>query len=168
MATVTLKGNTIHLAGELPRAGAKAPAFRLVKQDLSEVSEANCAGKTTILLTIPSVDTPVCATETRKFNEKATAIPGVTVLVASSDLPFAIKRFCAAEGIANVHPVSDLRDRDFGRRWGVAITDGPLAGVTARAAFVIDGDGIVRHAELVPEIAQEPNYDAILAAARGS
>lgn len=167
MATVTLKGNPFPLAGDLPQKGAKAPAFRLVKQDLSEVTNADLAGKTTVLLTVPSVDTGVCALETRKFNEKATSVPGVTVLVASADLPFAIKRFCAAEGIANVHPVSDLRDRDFGRRWGVAIADGPLTGVTARAAFVIGADGTLRHVELVPEIGQEPNYDAILAAARG-
>lgn len=167
MSTVTLKGNPVHLAGTLPAKGAAAPDFTLVKQDLSVVTKKDLAGKTVILLTVPSVDTGVCALETRKFNEKATSVPGVTVLVASSDLPFAIKRFCAAEGIANVHGVSDLRDRDFGRRWGVAIADGPLQGVTARAAFVIDGAGNLRHVELVPEIGQEPNYDAILAAAKG-
>ena len=167
MATVTLKGNTVHLAGTLPAKGAAAPDFTLVKQDLSAVSKKDFAGKTVILLTVPSLDTGVCAIETKKFNEKAAALPGVTVLVASSDLPFAIKRFCAAEGITNVHGVSDLRDRDFGKRWGVAIADGPLQGVTARAAFVIDGTGHVKHVELVPEIAQEPHYDSILAAARG-
>lgn len=167
MATVTLKGNTVHLAGTLPLKGAAAPDFTLVKQDLSAVSKKDFAGRTVILLTVPSLDTGVCAIETKKFNEKAAALPGVTVLVASSDLPFAIKRFCAAEGITNVHGVSDLRDREFGKRWGVAIADGPLQGVTARAAFVIDGTGHVKHVELVPEIAQEPHYDAILAAARG-
>src|SRR5436190_16705737 len=108
MAKTKFKGNDVNLAGELPK-----------------------PGKTTILLTVPSVDTGVCATETRKFNEKATSIPGVAVVVASSDLPFALKRFCAAEGIANVTAGSDLRDRDFGKRWGVAIADGPLQGVTA-------------------------------------
>jgi len=167
MATVTLKGNTVHLAGALPAKGAVAPDFTLVKQDLSAVTKKDFAGKTVILLTVPSLDTGTCALETKKFNDKAAALPGVTVLVASSDLPFAIKRFCAAEGITNVHGVSDLRDRDFGKRWGVAIADGPLQGVTTRAAFVIDGTGHVKHVELVPEIAQEPNYDAILAAARG-
>ena len=167
MATVTLKGNTVHLAGTLPAKGAAAPDFTLVKQDLSAVSKKDFAGKTVILLTVPSLDTGVCAIETKKFNEKAAALPGVTVLVASSDLPFAIKRFCAAEGITNVHGVSDLRDREFGKRWGVAIADGPLQGITARAAFVIDGTGHVKHVELVPEIGQEPHYDSILAAARG-
>ena len=166
MANVTLKGSPVRLAGEFPSKGAAAPDFTLVKQDLSQVTKKDLAGKTVILLTVPSIDTGVCATETRKFNEKAASVPGATVLVASSDLPFAIKRFCAAEGIANVHGVSDLRDREFGRRWGVAIADGPLQGVTARAAFVIDGTGRVRYAELVPEIGQEPNYDAILAAAK--
>lgn len=167
MSTVTLKGTPFPLTGSLPKSGDAAPAFRLVKSDLSEVTNASLAGKTVVLLTVPSVDTPVCAVETRKFNERATALPDVTVLVASADLPFAIKRFCAAEGIQNVHAASDVRDRGFGARWGVAIADGPLAGVTARAAFVIGKDGKVRYAHLVPEIAQEPDYDAVLAAARG-
>jgi thiol peroxidase len=165
--TVTLKGTPFPLAGHLPKVGDAAPDFRLVKADLSEVTKASLAGKTVVLLTVPSVDTAVCALETRKFNEKATSIPNVTVVVASADLPFAIKRFCAAEGIQNVHAASDVRDRGFGARWGVAIADGPLAGVTARAAFVIGGDGKVRYVHLVPEIAQEPDYDAVLAAARG-
>ncbi|MCE9636560.1 MAG: thiol peroxidase [Planctomycetes bacterium] len=167
MSTVTLKGNPVPVSGTFPKAGDPAPAFRLVKADLSEVTNASLAGKTVVLLTVPSVDTPVCALETRKFNEKATSVPGVVVVVASADLPFAIKRFCAAEGIENVHAASDLRDRAFGERWGVAISGGPLAGVTARAAFVIAPDGRLRYAHLVPEIAQEPDYDAVLAAARG-
>jgi thiol peroxidase len=166
MASVTLKGNPVAVAGSLPAMGSAAPAFTLVKQDLSAVSLADLKGKTVVLLTVPSLDTPVCQTETRKFNERAAALPGVTVIVASSDLPFAIKRFCAAEGIANVHGASDLRDRGFAERWGVAMKDGPLAGVMARAAFVIGPEGNVRHASLVPEIAQEPDYDAILAAAK--
>jgi len=167
MANVTLKGNPVRLSGSLPKVGSQAPDFTLVKQDLSQVSKKDLAGKTVVLLTVPSLDTPVCAIETRKFNEKAASIPGVTVLVASADLPFAIKRFCAAEGIQNVHGVSDVRDRDFGKRWGVGIADGPLAGVNARAAFVLDPKGNLKYAALVPEIAQEPDYDAILAAARG-
>ncbi len=167
MATVTLKGNPFHLAGTMPTKGAAAPAFTLVKQDLSQVTLKDFAGKTLILLTVPSLDTGVCALETKKFNEKAGAMHGVAVLVASSDLPFAIKRFCGAENITNVIGASDLRDREFGKRWGVAIAEGPLQGVTARAAFVIDGTGHVKHVELVPEIGQEPNYEAILAAARG-
>jgi thiol peroxidase len=166
MATVTLKGNPIHLAGAMPAKGAAAPDFTLVKTDLSQVTKKDFAGKTVVLLTVPSVDTGVCATETRKFNEKAASIPGVTVLVASADTPFAMKRFCAAEGITHVHGVSDIRDREFGKRWGVAIADGPLAGATARAAFVIDATGHVKYVELVPEIGQEPSYDAVLAAAK--
>ncbi len=166
MANVTLKGNPVHLTGTLPAKGSAAPDFTLVKQDLSAVTKKDLAGKTVVLLTVPSIDTGTCALETKRFNDKAASLPGVTVLVASSDLPFAIKRFCAAEGIANVHGVSDLRDREFGRRWGVAIADGPLQGVTTRAAFVIDPAGNVKYVELVAEIAQEPNYDAILAAAR--
>jgi len=166
MSTVTLKGNPIRLAGTMPGKGAAAPDFTLVKTDLSQITKKDVAGKTVVLLTVPSVDTGVCATETRKFNEKAASIPNVTVLVASADTPFAMKRFCAAEGIDKVHGVSDIRDREFGRRWGVAIADGPLAGATARAAFVVDPAGKVKYAELVPEIGQEPNYDAILAAAR--
>lgn len=167
MASVTLKGNPCNLAGALPKAGQAAPAFTLVKSDLSPVTGADLRGKTTILLTVPSLDTPVCATQTRKFNEKAASLPNTAVVVASSDLPFAIKRFCAAEGIQNVHGASDLRDRGFGERWGVAIKDGPLQGVLARAAFVVGPEGTVKYAALVPEIAQEPDYDAILAAAKG-
>lgn len=167
MASVTLKGNPIGLAGTMPKKGDAAPAFTLVKQDLSALGLADLKGKTTILLTVPSLDTPVCQTETRKFNERAASVPNTAVVVASSDLPFAIKRFCGAEGIQNVHGVSDVRDRGFAERWGVAIKDGPLAGVMARAAFVIGPDGKVKYGELVPEIAQEPDYDAILAAAKG-
>ncbi len=166
MATVTLKGAACNLAGSLPKTGDAAPAFTLVKQDLSPLTLADLKGRTTILLTVPSLDTGVCATEARKFNEKAASLPGATVVVASADLPFAIKRFCAAEGIANVHGASDLRDRGFGARWGVAIQDGPLAGVLARAAFVIGPDGRLKYSHLVPEIAQEPDYDAVLAAAK--
>lgn len=167
MSNVTLKGNPVQLTGSLPSVGDAAPDFRLVKSDLSEVTNASLAGQTVVLLTVPSVDTAVCALETRKFNEKAASVPGVAIVVASADLPFALKRFCAAEGIAAVHAASDLRDRGFGARWGVAIADGPLAGVTTRAAFVIAPDGKVRFSQLVPEITQEPDYDAVLAAARG-
>jgi thiol peroxidase len=165
MATTKLKGNPIALSGSMPAVGDTAPEFKLVKGDLSAISHTDIAGKTTILLTVPSLDTPVCQVETRKFNEKAASLPDVTILVASPDLPFAIKRFCAAEGIANVHGVSDIRDRGFGKRWGVEIAEGPFEGIMARAAFVIDPGGKIKYTELVPEIAQEPDYDAILAAA---
>ncbi len=167
MTNVTLKGSPFPLAGELPAVGAAAPAFNLVKQDLSGVGNADFEGRTVVLLTVPSLDTPVCAIETRKFNERAAGLDGVDVLVASSDLPFAIKRFCGAEGIEHVDGVSDLRDRGFAARWGVAIADGPLTGCMARAAFVIGEDGAVVYAELVTEIADEPDYDAILSAAAG-
>jgi thiol peroxidase len=166
MAGVTLKGSPVKVGGRLPEPGQAAPPFTLVKQDLSPISLADLKGRTAILLTVPSLDTPVCQVETRKFNERAAALPGTTVVVASSDLPFAIKRFCAAEGITGVHGASDVRDRGFAERWGVAIQDGPLAGVMARAAFVVGPDGKVKYAALVPEIAQEPDYDAILKAAR--
>jgi thiol peroxidase len=165
MGTVKLKGNPFNLAGDPPPVGTPSPDFKFVKDDLTEVTKRDYSGKTLVLLTVPSLDTPVCAMETRKFNEHAAGLEGVEVLVASSDLPFAIKRFCAAEGIENVAGVSDLRDRGFATRWGVAIADGPLQGVMARAAFVIDAGGNVKYAELVPEIAEETDYDAILAAA---
>jgi len=165
MTDVTLKGNPFPLTGELPAVGAAAPDFNLVKQDLSGVANGDLAGRTIVLLTVPSLDTPVCAIETRKFNQRAAGLDGVDVLVASSDLPFAIKRFCGAEGIEHVHGVSDVRDRGFAARWGVAIADGPLAGCMARAAFVIGPDGNLVYSELVTEIADEPDYDAILGAA---
>ena len=167
MGSVTLKGNPCSLSGEFPSVGSPAPAFNLLKSDMSSISNADIAGGTTVLLTVPSVDTPVCAIETKKFNERAADLPDVTVLVASADLPFALARFCAAEGIENVSACSDLHDRGFGVRWGVAITDGPIRGVTARAAFVIGPDGNLTYAELVSEIADEPDYDAILSAASG-
>jgi thiol peroxidase len=167
MATTKLKGNPVALAGSMPAVGDAAPDFKLVKSDLSAITHKDIAGKTTILLTVPSLDTPVCQIETRKFNEKAATLPNVTVLVASPDLTFAIKRFCAAEGIDKVHGVSDIRDRTFGKRWGVEITEGPFEGIMARAAFVIDPNNRIKYVELVPEIAEEPNYDAILAAAAG-
>lgn len=168
MASVTLKGNPVSLAGSLPAVGSAAPAFTLTKGDLSAVRNADLKGRTVVLLTVPSLDTPTCQAETRRFNEKAASLPDTAVVVASSDLPFAIKRFCAAEGIAHVHGASDVRDRAFAERWGVAIKDGPLQGVMARAAFVIGKDGKVKYAALVPEIAQEPDYDAVLKAAAAS
>ncbi len=167
MATVNLKGNPCNLRGTMPAVGGKAPAFNLTKSDLSPVTLDSLAGKTKIIVTVPSLDTPVCQTETRKFNEKAAALGNTEVLVVSSDLPFAMKRFCETEGIESVSACSDLRDRAFGERYGVAIADGPLQGVTARAVFVIDGDNNVTYAQLVPEIAEEPDYDAALAAAKG-
>jgi thiol peroxidase len=166
MATVTLRGTPIHTIGDLPQIGAKAPDLRgLVNGELKDVTLASYAGKRKILNIVPSLDTPTCATSTRKFNEKAGALPNTVVLVVSSDLPFAAKRFCTTEGLQNVVPLSLMRSREFGKDYGVLLTDGPLAGITARAVVVLDEQDRVVHRELVPEIAQEPNYDAALTAA---
>jgi thioredoxin-dependent peroxiredoxin len=164
MATVTLKGNPIHTSGDLPKVGAKAPDFRLAGGDLKDVSLATFKGKKKVLNIVPSLDTPVCATSTRKFNEKAGSLPNAVVLIVSADLPFASGRFCVAEGLENVVPLSLMRGREFAKDYGVLITDGPLEGITARAVVVLDENDKVVHAELVPEIGQEPNYDAALAA----
>lgn len=162
--TVTLAGNTIHLAGHFPAVGSKAPGFTLVGTDLADVTLASLAGKRKVLNIVPSLDTPVCQTSTRKFNEKAGAMDNTEVLVISADLPFAMKRFCETEGLNNVRSLSTLRGREFMANYGVEIIDGPLAGLTARAVVVLDGDDTVLHAELVPEIKQEPDYEAALAA----
>ncbi len=167
MATITLRGNEIHTNGELPKVGAAAPDFRLTKGDLSDVALADFAGKRVLLNIVPSLDTPTCATSTRKFNEQASQVAGATILVVAADLPFAMGRFCSTEGIENVTPLSMMRSRNFAKDYGVLITDGPLAGITARAIVIIDESGKVAHTELVPEIAQEPDYDAALAALRG-
>ena len=164
MTTVNLGGNPIGLEGQFPRVGDKAPAFSLVAADLSDVTLANYAGKKKVLNIVPSLDTPVCATSTRKFNEQAGTRPNTVVLVISADLPFASKRFCDTEGLNNVVTLSTMRGREFMRAYGVGIADGPLAGVTARAVLVLDENDKVVHAELVPEIKQEPNYDAALSA----
>ena len=164
MATVTLKGNPIDVAGSFPQKGQKAPAFKLVAKDLTDVSLAAYAGKRKVLNIVPSLDTAVCATSTRKFNEKAGSLKNAVVLVISADLPFAAGRFCSTEGLNNVVTLSTLRGREFMKAYGVEITSGPLAGVTARGVVVLDENDTVLHAELVPEITQEPNYDAALAA----
>ena len=164
MTAITLKGNPIQTSGSLPSVGSKAPDFTLVGTDLKEVSLADSHGKTRILNVFPSVDTDVCAQSVRTFNERAASGEGTLVLNIPADLPFALKRFCAAEGIDNAIQLSTFRG-DFARTYGLRIEDGPLAGLCARAVLVVDGDGKVTHAELVPEIAQEPNYDAALAAA---
>jgi thioredoxin-dependent peroxiredoxin len=166
MATVTLKGTPIHTSGELPAVGAAAPDFRLTGADLKDVSLADYKGKRKILNIVPSLDTPVCATSTRKFNETGGKLPNTVVLVISADLPFAAKRFCTAEGLQNVVTLSTFRAKEFAQRWGVTLVDGPLAGVTARAVVVVDEHDRVTYTELVPEIAQEPNYDKALAAVK--
>jgi len=167
MATITLRGTEIHTNGELPAVGSAAPDFSLTKGDLGDVSLADYAGKRILLNIVPSLDTPTCATSTRKFNEEASQVEGAAILVIAADLPFAMGRFCTTEGIENVAPLSLMRSRKFAKDYGVLITDGPLAGITARAIVVIDADGKVAYTEMVPEIAQEPDYDAALAALRG-
>ena len=166
MATVTFKGNPVDVAGSFPKKGQKAPAFKLVAKDLKDVSLADYAGKRKILNIVPSLDTSVCATSTRKFNEKAGSLPNTVVLVISADLPFASSRFCAAEGLSNVVTLSTMRGGEFKRAYGVDMTSGPLAGLCARAVVVLDPSDTVVHSELVPEIGQEPNYDAALAAVK--
>ncbi len=166
MATVTFKGTPVEVSGQFPRKGQRAPAFVLVDKDLKDVSLADYAGKRKVLNIVPSLDTSVCATSTRKFNEKAGGLSGTAVLVISADLPFASRRFCAAEGLSNVVTLSTMRGRDFMKAYGVEIATGPLAGLCARGVVVLDERDTVLHSELVPEIAQEPNYDAALAALR--
>ena len=166
MATVTLKGNPIHTNGDLPQKGAQAPDFKLTGVDLMDVGLAAYKGKKKIMNIVPSLDTPTCATSTRKFNEAGGKLPNTVVLVISADLPFAMKRFCATEGLQNVVSLSMIRGKSFAKTYGVLIEDGPLAGVTARAVVVLDENDKVVHTELVPEIGQEPNYDAALAAAK--
>jgi thiol peroxidase len=167
MATVTLKGNPIHTSGELPAVGSKAPAFKLTNTDLADVGLDAFAGHTVVLNIFPSIDTPTCAASVRRFNAEIGKLGDAVVLCASADLPFAHKRFCGAEGLDRVHSVSEMRDKDFGKRYGVAIVDGPLAGLLARAVVVVGKDGKVRYTQLVPEIAQEPDYAAAIAAAMG-
>lgn len=166
MATITLKGNPIHTSGELPAVGSSAPDFTLVKTDLGAVSLKDLAGKVVVLSIFPSVDTPTCATSVRRFNAELDKLDNVAVLCASADLPFAHKRFCGAEGLERVLSVSDLRDKEFGKRYGIAIVDGPLAGLLARSVVVIGADGKVKYTELVAETANEPDYEAALKAAK--
>lgn len=164
MATVTLKGNPVSVAGTLPRPGESGPDFSLTGKDLADVSLASWAGKRKVLNIVPSLDTPTCQKSTRVFNEKASAMKNAVVLVIAADLPFAMSRFCGAEGLSNVVTLSTFRGRDFHQKYGVDITDGALRGLTARAVVVLDENNKVLHSELVPEIANEPNYDAALAA----
>ncbi|HDP88663.1 MAG TPA: thiol peroxidase [Thioalkalivibrio sp.] len=164
MAKITLQGNEIHTNGELPAVGSQAPAFTLVNTDLQDVTLDTFKGKKKLLNIVPSLDTPVCATSTKKFNDFAKDRNDVVMLVIAADLPFAMGRFCGAENVDKVVPLSIMRDRHFAKDYGVLITDGPLAGITARAVVVLDENDKVVHAELVPEIAQEPDYDKALVA----
>ena len=167
MATVTLGGEPISVGGNFPRPGDSAHSFMLVDKDLKDVSLSSYWGKRKILNIVPSLDTPVCAESTRKFNASASKLPNTVVLVISADLPFAQNRFCGAEGLKNVVTLSTMRGRDFHKDYGVMIMDPPLSGLTARAVIVLDENDKVVYSELVPEIKQEPVYEAALAAARG-
>ena len=164
MATVTLKGNPVETIGNLPAKGAPAPAFSVVKSDLSAVSLQDFAGKRLVLNIFPSVDTATCAISVRKFNEQASQLDNTAVLCISADLPFALNRFCGAEGIKNVTTASVFRSPEFGRDYGVLFTSGPLQGLLSRAVVVIGADGKVMHTQQVAEIADEPDYAAALAA----
>lgn len=164
MAEITLKGNAIHTNGTPPKPGDKAPDFRLTTQELQDVSLADFKGRKKLISVFPSVDTPVCALSTKKFNDYAREHGEVVMLMVAADLPFALARFCGHEGLDNVRPLSMMRDKSFAEDYGLLITDGPLAGISARAVLVLDEDDTVVHSEMVPEIAQEPDYEAALKA----
>lgn len=164
MAQVTVGGNPIRTVGTLPEVGAQAPEFRVSRTNLTTATLDDFRGKRMILNIFPSVDTGVCAASVRRFNETAAILSNTVVLCVSRDLPFAHKRFCEAEGIANVIPLSDMRDGSFGRNYGVAFADGKLEGLLSRAVVVTNESGVVVHAEQVAETGHEPNYDAALAA----
>ncbi len=161
MATTALGGNPVHTVGDLPSVGAPSPSFAITKGDLSEVTPADFAGKRVVLNIFPSIDTATCATSVRKFNELASGLDNTVVLCVSADLPFAQGRFCGAEGLSNVVTASTFRS-DFGTAYGVTLADGKLAGLLARSVVVLDEHGTVVHSQLVPEIAQEPDYDAAI------
>jgi thiol peroxidase len=160
MSTVTLQGNPIEVSGTFPQPGTPAPEFALVGQGLAEVALESFGGKRKVLNIFPSVDTPTCAASVRAFNELASKLENTVVLCVSADLPFAQARFCGAEDLENVVTLSTLRHADFLGDYGVAIASGPLAGLAARAVVVLDENNTVTYAQLVPEIATEPDYDA--------
>jgi thiol peroxidase len=166
VATVTLRGNPVTVAGDIPRKGERVSNFTLTGKDLADISLEHYAGLRKVLNIVPSLDTPTCQQSTRVFNLKAAGFRNAVVLVISADLPFATARFCSAEGLNNVVTLSTFRSTDFHRQFGVNIVDGPLKGLTARAVIVLDENNTVLHAELVSEIANEPNYDAALAVLR--
>jgi thiol peroxidase len=163
MATVTLGGNPVKTSGELPQIGSKAPDFKLVKTDLSTASLQDYAGTKLVLNIFPSVDTGTCAASVRAFNAKASELENTKVLCISRDLPFAQKRFCGAEGLENVENLSDFNTGDFGKSYGLELSESVLSGLHSRVVIVLDENGVVKYAEQVPEIADEPNYEAALA-----
>lgn len=166
MAKVAFKGNPVTLLGNEVKAGQAAPDFKVQKSDMSDYSLSSSAGKTRIIASVPSLDTPVCDTEAKRFNEEASKLPNVEIVCVSMDLPFAQKRWCAASSVDKVITASDHREASFGKNYGVLISGGALDRVLARAVFVIGPDNKVKHVEYVSDITQHPNYDAALAAAR--
>lgn len=166
MATITFKGNPVQTSGTLPAKETKAPDFRLTGSDLKDVGLADFAGRVKILNIVPSLDTGVCAASARAFNKAAASLGNVVILTISRDLPFAQKRFCEAEGIDKVVTLSELRDREFGKTYGVEMITGPLAGLLSRAVVVLNKDNTVVYTQQVPEIAQEPDYESALLAAK--
>jgi len=167
MATTMLKGNVVNLAGNEVNVGDKAPVVTVTNSEgLADVEVGGAQGTKQLIIVVPSLDTEVCATETRNFNKRASEIEGVKTVVVSMDLPFAAGRFCSAEGIDNLVVASDFRNKDFANAYGVLLADGALAGVTARAIFAVDADGIVTYKEIVPEITAEPDYDSALNAVK--
>lgn len=164
MAQIALGGNPVHTNGELPQVGESAPEATLVDAGLGRVNLNSFKGSNVVLNIFPSIDTSTCATSVRQFNQLASQLTNTKVLCVSRDLPFAQKRFCGAEGIENVACLSDFESGDFGKLFGLHLTDGPLAGLHARAVIVLDENGVVKHTELVPDIKDEPNYDAALSA----
>ncbi len=168
MAQITLKGNPIHTSGNLPAPGYAAPDFSLTKKDMSDMSLRDVAGKRVVLNIFTSIDTSTCAASVRRFNAEISAHENAVVLCISRDLPFAHARFCEAEGIENAITLSEMRHRDFGEKYGLAIQDGPLAGLLARAVVVLDSSGKVLHSELVPEHGNEPNYEKALSVLRNN
>ena len=164
MAQITLKGNPVQTIGDLPAAGYTAPDFKLTRTDFSDMSLRDVAGKRVVLNVFMSVDTSTCSASIRRFNEEIGRIDNTVVLCISRDLPFAQARFCEAEGLKEVIPLSELRERDFGQKYGLAMVDGPLAGLLARAVIILDESGKVIYSQLVSEVSEEPDYEEALAA----
>lgn len=167
MAQILLKGSPIQTSGDLPPLGSKAPDFVLVNQHLANQSLRDYQGKRKLLSIVPSLDTPLCSLSAKKFNERASEVPGAVIFVISADLPFAQKRACSTEGITQLISLSMMRSQDFAKDYGVLLTSGPLAGITARAIIVLDESDKVVYTELVPEITQEPDYEKALKALKG-
>lgn len=166
MAKVSFKGNPVNLSGNEVKVGQAAPDFKVQKSDMSDYTLGTSAGKTRILATVPSLDTPVCDMETKRFNEEASKLPNVEIVCVSMDLPFAQKRWCTSSSVDKVVTASDHREVSFGKNYGVLISGGPLDRLLVRAVFVIGPDNKIKHVEYVSDITQHPNYEAALAAAR--